>query len=344
MAFGCCYEYGITPLRTHNTLPLPAQVYGYGLGEIGDLGSWFSKAVKSVKKVVKAVAKPVISVATAPIRAGVALVKGDVKGALGRIAAPWATSEATRGRILRRAGGVVTGAVTGLLTGGGPVGMIAGGVMGGLSAKQGVKGIKGYAGVALKSAAVAGAASIATGALAQAGYGAGLISQQTAQSAILASGKLGMVGTGISAGAPLGAAMQMAPVTSAIAKVGSVVYGVGTKAVGAGLTLASKLMQKPTAPTEEAVTMGPEGQFMDNLMQTQSVVPNATGMRADVPMGYGGAQAWGGGGSSFMPSPTGDMLPGQEPIAAGIFEGDNIKNMMLIGGLAILAIGFIKTK
>lgn len=343
MAFGICYEYGITPLRTHNTLPLPAQVHGYGLGEIGDLGSWFSKALKPIKKV----AKVVLRVATAPIKATGRLLKGDIKGAAGFVVAPWAASEATRGRILRRAGGVVTGAATGFFTGGGIVGAVAGGITGGLSAKKGVKGIKGYAGVALKSAAVAGAASIATGAFAQAGFAKGFISQQAAQKAILASGKLGMVGTGFVAGAPIGAAMQLAPVTKAIAGGASTVYGVGAKAVGAGMSMLG-LMKKPAVPGTEEMQAGfdtPES-FMDTIRQTQTLIPSTAGMRADVPAGYGGAEQWGAG---SVPLPTGAGIPGQYPSqydaeGAGILGGDNIKNILLIGGLAILVLGFVKTK
>ena len=343
MAFGCCYEYGITPLRTDQTLPLPAQVYGYGLGEIGDLGSWFSKAFKSVKKVVKKIAKPVLAIATAPIRASIALAKGDIKGAVGRIVAPWARSEATRGRILRRAGGVIVGVAAGVLTGGAGFALIpaiAGGVTGGLAAKKGVKGIKGYAGVALKSAAVAGAAGIATGALAQVGFAKGIVSQQLAQKAILASGKLGMVGTGIAAGAPIGASMAMAPVTSAIAKGAGMVAGAGTKVVGAGMTMLG-ILKKPVPPGAEGLEM--PSSYMDNIMQTQSMIPNVAGRHYDTPAGYGGSMDWGGG---AMPMPTGAEIPGQYPPMEepGVFAADNIKNIMLIGGLALLVFGFVKTK
>ena len=301
---------------------------------VNGLGSWFSKAIKPIKRAVTSAIK-------APFKIATRLIKGDIKGAAGVFVNPFAEQEATRGRTLRRAGGVVTGAVTGFFTGGGIVGAVAGGISGGLAAKKGVKGIKGYAGVALKSAAVAGAASIATGALAQVGFAKGILSQQLAQKAILASGKLGMVGTGFAAGAPIGASMAMAPVTKAIASGAGVIGGVGTKVVGAGMTLLGA-MKKPVA-TEEGI-MAPEPSFMDTITQTQSLIPNITGARADVPYGYGSGQGPWGGGVTEMP--TGSMLPGQEPTyaEAGILGGDNIKNLLLIGGLGILVLGFIKTK
>lgn len=276
--------------------------YEYGLG------SWLSKIIpKPVKKVVKAVT----NVVTAPIKATGRLLKGDIKGALGYTVAPWASSEATRGRILRRAGGVVTGAVTGFVTGGGPIGAIAGGLTGGLMAKQGVKGIKGYGKIALTAGVVSGAASIATGALAQAGYGTGLVSQQTAQSAILASGKLGMVGTGISAGAPIGAAMQMAPVTSAIAKgvgvVGKGVSFVGAKTVAGVTALAPTVMGmiKPKAIEQPTETV--TGEQFNDMLRTTSAVGGSymTGNMMSQPV-LAPSQ------SMLSPSYTGAMLPGQE--------------------------------
>lgn len=305
-----------------NTLPAPYGVNG--------LDGWFKKLRRAVTSAVKA-----------PFKIATRLVKGDIKGAAGVFVNPFAEQEATRGRTLRRAGGVITGAVTGFLTGAGPVGMIAGGIYGGVAAKKGVKGIKGYGMIAIKSAAVAGAAGIATGALAQVGFAQGLVSQQAAQTAIMASGKLGMVGTGFAAGAPIGASMAMAPVTKAIASGASVIGGAGTKIVGAGMTLLGA-MKKP-APTDEGMVM-PEPSFMDTITQTQSLIPNVTGARADVPYGYGSSQgSWGGG---AVPLPTGSTLPGQEPTyaEAGVLGGDNIKTILLIGGLGLLVFGFIKTK
>lgn len=302
--------------------------YEYGLG------SWLSKILpKPVKKVLKAA----VSIVTAPIKATGRLLKGDIKGAAGYVVAPWASSEKTRGRILRRAGGVVTGAVTGFFTGGGPIGAIAGGLYGGLAAKQGVKGIKGYGAIALKSAAVAGVASVATGVVAQAGYSTGLISQQVAQKAILASGKLGMVGTGISAGAPIGASMHMAPVTSAIAKTAGFI-GAKTVAGATALVPAVTGLFKPSAMQQPETQTGE--QFNDMLRHTDSVGGSMSGNRLTQPGQYYQSQF------PISESYSGSMLPGQsyspEAMPEG-YEGEagilpktlDQKTVLIIAGLGV---------
>ena len=335
-------------IKQSQSIHIPEVVYHHGVpyGRYGGsslatpqgvngLNGWFTKLRRAVTSVVKA-----------PFKVVTRVVKGDIKGAAGVLANPFAEKEATRQRTLRRVGGVVTGAVTGLLTGAGPVGMIAGGISGGLQAKKGVRGLKGYGKIALTSAAVAGAAGIATGALAQAGYGAGVLSQSTAQSAILASGKLGMVGTGISAGAPIGASMAMAPVTKAIATGASYVAG-GAKTVAmAGASMLGIGKQPPVTGEGVIESEVPQMSYMDTIRQTASLIPNVSGRGADAPAGYGADVQWGAG---SVPLPTGAGIPGQYPEAFApeerdILGSDNMKNVLLIGGLAALVLTFVKTK
>lgn len=315
-----------------SSLPVPIGVNG--------LGSWFSKKIwKPIKKVVK----PLTKILTAPLRATVALVKGDFKDAAGIVVAPWAGSKATRGRILRRAGGVVTGAVTGFFTGAGPVGAIVGGVTGGMMAKKGVKGIKGYGKIALVSAATGGAASAVVGAAAQTGFSTGLLSQATAQKAILASGKAGMWGTGIAAGAPI-------PVLSTVGKLGvKGLVGVASTVKGIVGMIAPKASPAEVA-TQEQVQQAQQAaygeSYMDLLRQTSGVNPDTSGMYSQSRVN---GQTWGGGEGQYMPVPTGDSFPGQneatqveyEPeigiAKRELFPGLDKNILLIIGGVGLLA-------
>ena len=314
-----------------SSLPIPYGVDG--------LNGWF----KSLKKLVKKVVKPIAKIVTAPIRASVALVKGDFKDAAGIVVAPWAGSKATRGRILRRAGGVVSGAVTGFATGG-PIGALVGGSVGGLMAKKGVKGIKGYGKIALVGAATGGAAGLAVGAAAQTGFSTGLLSQSTAQNLILASGKAGMIGTGIAAGAPI-------PILSSIT-------GMGAKGAVGALSIAKGAMgmlaPKPTeAPTEPPMPSYAGESYMDLIKNTSSVNPNTEGMYSQSRVN---GQTWGGGSGQYMPSPTGSGFPGQDEGTQVEYEPENgiakrelfpglDKNMLLIiGGVGLFAMLAYKKK
>lgn len=312
-----------------SSLPVPIGVNG--------LGSWFSKKVwKPLKKIIK----PLTKIITAPIRATVALVKGDFKDAAGIVVAPWAGSKATRGRILRRAGGVVTGAVTGFFTGG-PVGAIVGGTTGGIMAKKGVKGIKGYGKIALIGAAAGGVASAVVGAAAQTGFSTGLLSQTAAQKAILASGKAGMFGTGIAAGAPI-------PIISGLTAKGVI----GATSLVKGVV--GMIAPKPTVPTDMATQeqydqaqQAAYGEsYMDLLRQTSGVNPNTSSMYSQSRVN---GQTWGGGEGQYMPVPTGDNFPGQNEATQVEYEPETgiakrelfpglDKNMLLIiGGVGLLA-------
>lgn len=302
---------------------------------VNDLGGWFKRLKRVLKKTVKATAK----IVTAPIRATVALVKGDFKDAAGIVVAPWAGSKATRGRILRRAGGVVAGAITGVLTLN-PVSAIVGGVTGGIMAKKGVKGIKGYGKIALVGAAAGGAASAVVGAAAQTGFSTGLLSQATAQKAILASGKAGMWGAGVAAGAPI-------PIVSGLTAKGVV----GTVSLAKGIVGMIAPKASPTdMATQEQVQQAQQAaygeSYMDLLRQTSGVNPDTSGMYSQSRVN---GQTWGGGEGQYMPSPTGSGFPGQdegtqveyEPETGiakrELFPGLDKNMLLIIGGVGLLA-------
>lgn len=304
---------------TYSTLPKPYGVDG--------LNGWWKSITRAVKKVVK----PITKIITAPVRSAIALVKGDFKDAAGIVVAPWAGSKATRGRILRRAGGVVTGAVTGFATGG-PIGALIGGATGGIMAKKGVKGIKGYGKIGLVGAVTGGAAGMVAGAAAETGFSTGLLSQSTAQNIILSSGRAGMIGMGVAAGAPI-------PLIGAI----------GVKTIGA-VTSIGKGVLGMLAPKAQAPEASAEGtSYMDLIKNTSGVSTDTSRLYSQSRVN---GQTWGGGYNQYMPTPTGADLPGQEtgtqveyeeeqPTTAELLPKSIDKNMLfIVGGIGLLALMF----
>lgn len=120
--------------------------------------SWLSSALKGDKTPLT----PFVNIARAPVRIVTAVAKGDFKKAAGIALIPSASSDETRNRVLRRAGGVLSGAAGGFITGG-PAGALAGGIYGGIKAKKGAGQLKDYLGSFGTSLAIGGAAGGAAG-------------------------------------------------------------------------------------------------------------------------------------------------------------------------------------
>ena len=313
----------------YSNLPSPHVVNG--------LEGWFSSIVKGITNVV-----------TAPIRVVKKVAKGDIKGAFGAAMVPWAKSDKTIGRVMRRAGGVVTGAVTGFATGG-LVGAVAGGVTGGLSAGKGTRGIIGYGKIAATSAVVGATAAAVTGAAAQTGFSTGILSQSTAQSAILASGKSGLIGMGVTAGAPVGASIGVFAPTLAAA--GSYI---GAKTVGAVTTLTSAMgtLKPPALPAatadQTAEAAYDASGYSDYLSRIR--YPRSGGSSDYAPLyGSGGSEVYyaagggGGGAVSYGEEYSEGATPAPEE-PASMFSSIEPKTWMILGGVAIVAISIMNSK
>lgn len=277
-----------------------------GLSGLDGLDGWFKRVKKAVKKGISQPLKAlaVMSVVGAPLM----MMKKE-----------------TRGRILRRAGGVVTGCATGFA--GGIVGCIAGGVTGGLMAKKGVKGIKGYGKIGLISAATgftAGAVAGAAGYGAYGGFGAKAYAFGASKIAGLTAGKVAS-GTSL-----IPSVMGIIPKRSSAPVEETTSGGAPT-----GEGLYSDNWQ--TAPRTDV------GQsYMDLVKQTASAVSSY--IEPTQPIATNGGGTWGGGEGQSMPDPTGANIPGQEPIAeeATVFAGLTSKNLLMMGGIGLVLIMMYK--
>lgn len=125
--------------------------------------SWLSSAIKGDKSPLS----PVVNFVRAPDRIVSSVLKGDIKKAASVFVNPLASSQATRDRTLRRAGGALAGAAGGFITGG-PAGAVAGAVYGGVNARKGKGQLKDYGKSFGTSLLIGGAAGGAAG---LAGYG-----------------------------------------------------------------------------------------------------------------------------------------------------------------------------
>lgn len=238
----------------------------------------------------------------------------------------------TRGRIQRRVGGAITGAVTGFVTGG-PVGAVVGAGTGMAMAKKGTKGLKGYGKIALVGGAAGGAAAALTGAGAQFAYSSGFVSQQTAQSAILASGKAGMFGMSMGAGAPIGAAAKTA---MAVIPLTGLFRGAAPAPVIGDQTVATYSESMPQSPFSEPIAMTPSApapqQSWSDYIQSLAVSGlTAPGQRppSTVTSGYDFISTE----DIYPRSVGGELAPVQE---AGIVPSEGLKNVLLIGGGGLL--------
>ena len=320
MAFNLDYA----PVYCVRRLPAPDGV-GDGLG-------WsLKRAIKAVKEVVKHPLKQ-------PLKTLAVVATG------GTGAAYLGLKEETRGRIQRRVGGVVTGAVTGFLSGGGPIGGIVGGVTGGMMAKKGVRGIKGYAKIGAVGAVTGLTAGFVTGAGAQALYGAGTISQTAAQSAIMASGQAGMFGMGVAAGAPILSSASTALSLGKTLMSGKSALPIGPDASAVEPPSGQQLYSENWAP---AATPTPAAQsYMDMIRQTASaagqLMPRGAGSAGQEIQDPSGMAVDAG----LMPQSTGEQIPGQVdyPVQAGILAPENIKWLLIAGGIAVLLFGTTKAR
>jgi hypothetical protein len=258
---------------------------------LGELGGWFKRVKKALKLAVK---KPLKILEVATLSPTLFMKRKE-----------------TRGRVLRRAGGVVTGAVVGFATGG-PAGAVAGSIVGGLKAKRGVKGIKGYGKIGLVSAATGFTAGAVAGA---AGYGAygGL----GAKAYAFGAAKVGTL--------TLGKAVTAATMKRSSAPVAETTSGGAPTGEG----LYSDNWQQPPVPGETTQS------YMDLLRQTASIVPTQ-------PQNVETGGTWGGGEGQYMPDPTGANIPGQESeqelveAEVPVFAGLTSKQLLMIGGAGLV--------
>lgn len=275
-------------------------VWVSGSNGLGELGGWFKRVKKAIKKGISQPLKAlaVMSVVGAPLM----MMKKE-----------------TRGRIMRRAGGVITGCATGFA--GGVVGCVVGGVTGGLMAKKGVKGIKGYGKIGLISAATG---FVAGGVVGAAGYGA--YGGFGAKAYAFGASKIGALTAG-----KIGSATSLIPTAMGVMKRSSApVDETASGGVPTGEGLYSDNWQTPSTPSEAGQS------YMDMIKQAVSAVPGNISEPISQYSGDSGG-TWGGGEGQLMPDPTGANIPGQEPIEeAPVFAGLTGKHLMMLGGVGLV--------
>lgn len=291
-------------LISYKRLPAPD-------GVSDGLGWSLKRMIKSVKEVVK---HPLRN----PLKTIAVVATGGVYGAaLG-------LKPETLGRYQRRIGGAVVGAVTGFVTGG-PAGAAVGAGMGMLKARKGVKGIKGYGKIGLISAAtgfVAGGVAGAAGYGSYGGFGAKAYAFGAGKVAALTTGKVA-------------SATSLIPTAMGVMKRSSAPADTSSVESPTGEGLYSENWQPPSTPSPAAQN------YMDLIRQTAGAASKfmpsgGSGTSAELMSPTGSAEDTG-----LMPQNTGERIPGQVdyPITAGIFAPENIKWILLAGGVAILLYG-----